>query len=572
MEQSIRRFAGEQVWAMTRDRSCRLLAASPAVYADVAHRGVTVAEMEIVHDYIKAAVPDELFASVGPGADQLSRRDYRRKLELPVDGILVFGCGSIDWRKGPDLFFETAVILRNRGFNQYHFYWIGVPSEPGSDSLLEPYRSGGHSDAVVFLGLKDNPRQYILAGDIFFLSSREDPFPLAALEAAECGLPIVCFDGTGGIPELVAKSGMGYAAPAFSTEAVADVCVNWRDDPVRLSLGKAGRKRVLAEHTVHQAGPRVLYAVREAAGIAPAVSVIVPNYNYARYLRQRLDSILAQTAQDMEIIILDDASTDESLAVIAEYEHIPFVRVVRNVQNSGGVFRQWRKGLELARAEIIWIAEADDDCSTDFLETLLPLLSDPSIVIGTCASKVIDKNGIDLDFDYRGIPYMTMLSATKWHEPYSHSGREEVQQGMGSRNTIFNVSSVLFRKPSLQLLDDSVKYAMCGDWLFYLNMLKTGGISYTPKILNSHRLHDNSVATKIKADFKQLISEFYQVHSWVTEHYNDLPARMYSQMRQFMYSVILPMFPEKTFTDMLKYYDVSKLKKKICDKQKPVQI
>lgn len=561
LEQSILRFAGEEVWRLARDRSCALLAASPAVFANLERRGVPAERMCVTHDYIRAEVPDELFLRVGPVGTPASRAAYRKRLGLPEEGILVFGCGSLDWRKGPDLFFETAVELRRRGCDRFHFYWIGAPSEAGSDAMLDPYRQGKHSDAVTFLGLRENPREFILAGDIFFLSSREDPFPLAALEGAECGLPVLCFADTGGMPELIEKQGMGRVVPAFSITAAADACQDWLDEKVRVGIGEKGRKQVLAEHTVHRAGPCILHAVREAADMPPAVSVIVPNYNYARYLRQRLDSILAQSAQDMELIILDDASTDESLSVIAEYTHIPFVRVVRNERNSGSVFRQWRKGLELARAGIVWIAEADDACDPDFLERLLPTFSDPSIVMAACASRVIDENGVDHGFEYRDLPYMTMLSSDRWYADYTASGREEVPHGMGSRNTIFNASSVLFRKPDPRLLDDSLKCSMCGDWLFYLNLLKTGGIAYVSKAMNAHRRHDRSVAAKVDTDFEQLLSEFWQVHSWVVEHY-DPPQAMYAQMEMFMRTVILPMFPEKTISDMRPYYDFAELQRK----------
>lgn len=561
LEQSILRFAGEEVWQLARDRSCKFLAASPAVAANLKRRGVPFEKMCITYDYIKAEIPDELFLQVGPGGKPPSRAEYRKSLNFPEKGILVFGCGSLDWRKGPDLFFEVAIELRRRGFLQFHFYWIGPPSEAGSDAILEPYLHGEYADAVTFLGLQPHPKKLILAGDIFFLSSREDPFPLAALEGAECGLPVICFADTGGMPELIEKQGMGRVIPAFSTAAVADACLEWLDEGMRIAAGKMGRKCVLAEHTVHRAGPCILHAVREAAGLCPAVSVIVPNYNYARYLRQRLDSILAQTVQDMEIIVLDDASTDESLSVISEYEHIPFVRVAPNERNSGNVFKQWCKGLALAKAEIVWIAEADDACDPDFLETLLPALSDPSVVMATCASRVIDENGINYGFEYRNIPYMTMLSKNRWYNNYTNSGREEVLHGMGSRNTIFNVSSVVFKKPAIHLLHDSFNYSMCGDWLFYLNMLKTGGITYYSKAMNMHRRHDQSVAAKVDADFATLVSEFWRVHWWVVEQYSP-PQTMYSQMEEFMCSIILPMFPEKTLFDMQAYYDFAVLKRK----------
>ena len=96
----------------------------------------------------------------------------------------------------------------------------------------------------------------------------------------------------------------------------------------------------------------------------PTVSVIVPNYNHARYLRQRIESVLGQTYQDFEVILLDDCSTDESRSVLGEYAKDPRVRIEFNEKNSGSTFKQWNKGVRLARGEYIWIAESDDYADT----------------------------------------------------------------------------------------------------------------------------------------------------------------------------------------------------------------
>lgn len=81
----------------------------------------------------------------------------------------------------------------------------------------------------------------------------------------------------------------------------------------------------------------------------PLVSVIVPNYNHARFLEERMESVLGQTYQNIEVIILDDCSTDNSREVIEKYRNNPKVaKIVYNDANSGSPFRQWKKGMELA--------------------------------------------------------------------------------------------------------------------------------------------------------------------------------------------------------------------------------
>src|SRR5256884_5552042 len=123
----------------------------------------------------------------------------------------------------------------------------------------------------------------------------------------------------------------------------------------------------------------------------PKVSVIVPNYNHAPYLRERLESILTQTYKDFELLILDDGSTDDSYQIIARYERRARVRVLVNSTNSGSAFSQWNRGISLARGEYVWIAESDDSADPHFLEMLIPVLDEtPSLGIAYCQSHLIN--------------------------------------------------------------------------------------------------------------------------------------------------------------------------------------
>ena len=77
----------------------------------------------------------------------------------------------------------------------------------------------------------------------------------------------------------------------------------------------------------------------------PRVSVIVPNYNHARFLPKRIESILNQTFQDFELILLDDCSTDDSRSILSSYASDPRVTIEFNKVNSGSTFKQWNKGV-----------------------------------------------------------------------------------------------------------------------------------------------------------------------------------------------------------------------------------
>jgi glycosyltransferase involved in cell wall biosynthesis len=221
------------------------------------------------------------------------------------------------------------------------------------------------------------------------------------------------------------------------------------------------------------------------------VSVIVPNYNHARYLRDRLDSILAQTVQDMEVIILDDCSTDNSMEILAAYENHPKVQcVVRNTINSGSPFLQWQRGFDLAQGEYIWIAESDDVAEPTFLEESLKRLElNPNIQMTFSRSIFIDGDGNRLE----GSPDKPAL----YRGDGVYDGRKFALQRMLFRDVIYNASMVVFRKNALESITPEFKtYRSSGDWVFWFDVMIQGYLAEIPLQLNRFRQHEGKVTVQ----------------------------------------------------------------------------
>ena len=134
---------------------------------------------------------------------------------------------------------------------------------------------------------------------------------------------------------------------------------------------------------------------------SPLVSVIVPNYNHHLYLPERIESILLQEFQDFELILLDDCSPDDSVEIFERYRSNPKVsHICVNGQNSGSTFKQWEKGISLARGKYIWIAESDDSADPRLLGSIVNALERyPSAVVGFCSTVVIDSEDRALDIN-----------------------------------------------------------------------------------------------------------------------------------------------------------------------------
>lgn len=224
----------------------------------------------------------------------------------------------------------------------------------------------------------------------------------------------------------------------------------------------------------------------------PKVSVIVPNYNHARFLRRRIESVLGQTFQDFELILLDDCSTDESRSILLEYADDTRVRIEFNTVNSGSAFKQWNKGVRLARGEYVWIAESDDYADERLLERLVPLLdAEASLVFAYCRSWRILADGQIVG------SYEVHLDPQRWRSDFWADGREECENYLVRGNTITNTSAVLFRREVyLRVGGADESLVLCGDWKLWAAMALTGRIAHLGEPLNYYRLHDTNVRTK----------------------------------------------------------------------------
>jgi glycosyltransferase involved in cell wall biosynthesis len=258
----------------------------------------------------------------------------------------------------------------------------------------------------------------------------------------------------------------------------------------------------------------------------PRVSVIVPNYNHARFLRQRIDTILAQTLQDFELILLDDCSTDESREILSSYASDPRVRIEFNDANSGSPFKQWNKGVRLARGEYVWIAESDDYADPRLLECLVPILdSGPNIAYAFCRSIRVLNNGNLAGF---ADSHMWLLDRQRWNADYVSDGREEVQNYFACHNPVPNAGSVVFRRAAYEQIggaDENMR--LCGDWKLWAAMALTGRIAYVSEPLNFFRFHDATVRTKTSQTNVDVM-EHLEVVRWILTHV-DLPKAVRSR-------------------------------------------
>ena len=221
----------------------------------------------------------------------------------------------------------------------------------------------------------------------------------------------------------------------------------------------------------------------------PFISVIIPNYNHARFLDERIQSVLYQSYKNFEVIILDDKSTDNSVEVIEKYRNNPQItHIIYNEKNSGSTFKQWSKGFSLAKGDYIWIAESDDSCEYTLLENLVKKI-DENIVVAYARSLQIDENNIKR-------PYF--LQKFIGPQDFIMKGEAYIKQYLSINNFISNASSAIFRKDiAITLNPQYSEMKGEGDWLFWIEMLECGDIAFINKPLNFFRQHSNNTTQQL---------------------------------------------------------------------------
>lgn len=225
----------------------------------------------------------------------------------------------------------------------------------------------------------------------------------------------------------------------------------------------------------------------------PLVSVIVPNYCHSKYLDERMRSILAQTYNNFEVIILDDCSPDNgaSKTVIEKYRGNSHVaHIVYNDNNSGSTFKQWDKGIKLAKGEFIWIAESDDTCESTMLEELItPILSNDKVSISFCRSVTFTND-----------KFINKVAGPKTIKSGCFNGVKFIHDFMKSGNAIVNASSAIFRKSAFELIGNEYKsYKGAGDRLFWIYLSEKGDVCFVDKTLNYFRQHIGNTTTSCNA-------------------------------------------------------------------------
>ena len=253
------------------------------------------------------------------------------------------------------------------------------------------------------------------------------------------------------------------------------------------------------------------------------VSVVVASYNHARFLDRRMESLLAQTYAQLEIIVIDDRSPDNSVDVLRKYEAHPKVRIIVRETNGGWVAVS-NQGAELATGEYLLFANCDDACEPQMLERLVnSLVVNPTAGIAFCRSQMVDERDavITDDFTMRE-PAFRDYCRTDVLIP-----RAVMARFLLVACVIPNLSAALFRRQAFfdagALPPD---FRACSDWDLFFRVVRDRDVAYVATPLNLFRQHRNTIRSTTRD--RVTIEEYLRL---LLSHLRTIPMSLVERSR-----------------------------------------
>ncbi len=277
--------------------------------------------------------------------------------------------------------------------------------------------------------------------------------------------------------------------------------------------------------------------------LKPKVTVLVPSFNHAPYLKRRIESIINQTYENFDLVVIDDCSNDDSHKIITALQTAYGFKYIANKTNSATPFAAWESILSMADGDYIWICESDDYADPHFLDCAVEAITNVhGAVIAYCDSWIVDEH--DHRIDHTDSYYRDIWRESRWEGSFTQNGKDELNQFQLRGQTVPNMSSALmaagaFRKAYRPFLK---KLKLTGDWLFVGLLMTHGEVVYFKETLNYFRRHEDTARVRVQsarsqAEFiltkyilfletKRPVSEFASVMSNDAVRFLYEPARL----------------------------------------------
>lgn len=236
------------------------------------------------------------------------------------------------------------------------------------------------------------------------------------------------------------------------------------------------------------------------------VSICIPVYNGEKYIREAVESALNQTYQNIEVLLVDNCSTDGTLLAVESVSDKRF-RIIRNETNLGMV-GNWNKCLSEAKGDYINLLCADDRLKSDCIEKKIAILvNNPDVALVSSDTHIIDERG-KIIMRRRGL-----------RETGTYSGRNIFRKSIRTRNLYGEPTNVLFRK-SVAIQTDGYEGGLpySPDWEYWLHLSTMGDVGYISEPLTEYRVSSVSETDSILKDKEKIKRDSENFFSCVSRY------------------------------------------------------
>lgn len=233
----------------------------------------------------------------------------------------------------------------------------------------------------------------------------------------------------------------------------------------------------------------------------PLVSVIIPTYNHEKYIKETIISIINQTYENIELIIIDDGSTDSTWQKIQNLKtecEKRFVSVIFEKKENEGIPKTLNKLVSKSNGKYIFIIASDDVAKPRVIEKEVDFLeknTDYELVVGN--NEFIDKSGKQINFKTKNKEYKTFADFLKRNHK-----KDFTENRFGTYETLYNGNYIpngyLIRSSIFDKIGNYTEEAPLEDYWLMLQISKYGKMKYIDEILYSYRKHENNIINNKK--------------------------------------------------------------------------
>lgn len=226
----------------------------------------------------------------------------------------------------------------------------------------------------------------------------------------------------------------------------------------------------------------------------PLISVVIPSYNHEKFIRECVDSVLEQTYENFELIIIDDGSKDGTADILKSYNDN---RIQLVFQENAGAHNAINRGLSLAKGEYLTILNSDDIYMKNRFELIMEyLLKNPEVSMASSYIEIIDANSKKLGIKQA---WKNMEPWVIEHKEISFAGTEDPIKNLIMTNYISTTSNMVFTKKLYDDIGGMRNLRFAHDWDFALRAAEYGKCEVIEKPLMKYRIHStNTISSNRK--------------------------------------------------------------------------